>query len=105
MPEAPDVLAEAPAALQLLCRPPTLRLGRSTGTTFATSSQLEYADTRNERTQRIPPPSTEDVLQEVAQFTKADWLTLHQGDVVAKNLETDSRQIAVAGCSPRSRST
>jgi hypothetical protein len=38
-----------------------------------------------------------DLLRSVAQFTDAEWAMVERGDAVAKVLDTDSRQVAVAG--------
>jgi len=38
-----------------------------------------------------------DLLRDVARFTQADWTALQRGEAVAKVLDTDAREIAVAG--------
>jgi hypothetical protein len=38
-----------------------------------------------------------DLLRKVAQFTDADWAMVERGQAVAKVLETDTREIAIAG--------
>jgi hypothetical protein len=43
------------------------------------------------------PASPRDLLREVAQVNDAEWASLERGEAVAKVLDTDSREIAVAG--------
>src|SRR5918994_6363837 len=38
-----------------------------------------------------------DLLRKVAQFTDADWAMVERGQAVAKVLDTDTREIAIAG--------
>jgi hypothetical protein len=44
-----------------------------------------------------PPASPRDLLREVAMVSDAEWASLERGQAVAKVLDTDSREIAVAG--------
>jgi hypothetical protein len=39
----------------------------------------------------------QDLLRDVARFTEADWTALQRGEAVAKVLDTDAREVAVAG--------
>ena len=41
--------------------------------------------------------SPRDLLRSVAQFTDADWALIERGEAVAKVLDTDTREVAVAG--------
>ena len=43
------------------------------------------------------PPTTRDLLREIAQTTDAEWAAIGRGQAVAKVLETDNREVAVAG--------
>lgn len=42
-------------------------------------------------------PSPRELLASVAQFTSADWASVERGDAVAKILDSDTREVAVAG--------
>jgi hypothetical protein len=43
------------------------------------------------------PPTTRDLLRDIAQATDADWATVTRGEAFAKVLGTDNREVAVAG--------
>jgi hypothetical protein len=42
-------------------------------------------------------PSPQELLRSVAQFTDAEWGAVERGEAVAKVLDTDTREVAVAG--------
>jgi hypothetical protein len=44
-----------------------------------------------------PSRSPRELLREIARLTDAEWLAIERGDAVAKVLDTDTREIAVAG--------
>ena len=41
--------------------------------------------------------SPRELLRSVAQFTDADWVLIERGEAVAKVLDTDTREVAIAG--------
>ena len=43
------------------------------------------------------PPTTRELLREIAQTTDAEWAAIARGEAVAKVLATDNREVAVAG--------
>src|SRR6187455_2245709 len=43
------------------------------------------------------PPAPHELLRSVAQVSDAEWTALERGEAVAKVLNTDNREIAVAG--------
>jgi hypothetical protein len=43
------------------------------------------------------PPTPRDLLRTVAAFTDSEWAAVDRGDAVSKLLETDTREVAVAG--------
>jgi hypothetical protein len=42
-------------------------------------------------------PAPRELLRDIAQFTNADWASVERGEAVARILETDSREVGVAG--------
>ena len=42
-------------------------------------------------------PSPRQLLKDIAQFTDAEWAAVERGEAVAKVLDTDTREVAVAG--------
>jgi len=47
--------------------------------------------------QPAPPPAPRELLRAVAQISDAEWTALERGEAVAKALDTDNREIAIAG--------
>jgi hypothetical protein len=47
--------------------------------------------------QASTPPTTRELLREIAQTTDAEWAAIARGEAVAKVLATDNREVAVAG--------
>ena len=47
--------------------------------------------------QPAQPPTPRDLLRTVAQVSDAEWTALERGEAVAKVLNTDNREIAIAG--------
>ena len=43
------------------------------------------------------PPAPRDLLRQIAQLADADWAALERGEAVAKVLDTDTREVAIAG--------
>jgi len=47
---------------------------------------------------RLPaPPDPRALLRDIAQFTDAEWAAVERGEAVAKVLESDAREVAIAG--------
>lgn len=44
-----------------------------------------------------PAPSPRDLLRDIAQFTDLEWAAVERGEPVAKVLDTDTREVAIAG--------
>ncbi len=53
--------------------------------------------TAGDAAQVSTPPTTRDLLRDIAQATDADWATVMRGEAFAKVLATDNREVAVAG--------
>jgi hypothetical protein len=43
------------------------------------------------------PPTTQELFRQIAQITDVEWAAIARGQAVAKVLETDNREVAVAG--------
>lgn len=68
-------------------RPPAIRAAALTGALWLCAAAAAPARGMTPR----------DLLRHVAQFTDADWAMVERGQAVAKVLDTDNREIAIAG--------
>jgi hypothetical protein len=48
-------------------------------------------------TPQSPPPPLRDMLRDIAALTDREWAAIERGEAIAKVLDTDAREVAVAG--------